>query len=102
MSSLFITRAIEGLGDAKVSLNYQILSIILCGACMWFGVNGWGINGMLTGWLVSSPVVYIYLLSKIAKKLDIPPPETTETSLKSLVGQKPLLFESSHVWAQVT
>ena len=71
MSSLFITRAIEGLGDAKVSLNYQILSIVICGACMWFGVNGWGLNGMLTGWLVSSPIVYIYLLGKIAKKLDI-------------------------------
>lgn len=71
MSSLFITRAIEGLGDAKVSLTYQIISIIICGACMWFGVNGWGLNGMLGGWLLSSPVVYMYLLIRIAKKLDI-------------------------------
>ena len=81
MSSLFITRAIEGLGDAKVSLNYQIYSIIICGSFMWFGVNGWGLNGMLAGWLLSSPIVYIYLLVKIAKKLDVLLVEVLKTYL---------------------
>jgi hypothetical protein len=38
---------------------------------MWFGITNWGLNGMLAGWLLSSPIVYIYLLGKIAKKLDI-------------------------------
>lgn len=71
MSSLFITRAIEGLGNARVSLNYQFYKIIICGPCMWFGVNNWGLSGMLIGWLVSSPIVYIYLLGKIANKLAI-------------------------------
>jgi O-antigen/teichoic acid export membrane protein len=71
MSSLFMTRAIEGLGDAKVSLKYQIYSIVICGSCMWFGVTNYGLNGMLTGWLASSPIVYLYLLANIAKKLDI-------------------------------
>jgi O-antigen/teichoic acid export membrane protein len=71
MSSLFITRAIEGLGDAKVSLNYQFYTIIICGSCMWFGVHNLGLKGLLIGWLVSSPLVYIYLLGKIATKLDI-------------------------------
>jgi hypothetical protein len=68
---LFITRAIEGLGDATVSIKYQIYSIIICGSSMWFGITNWGLNGMLTGWMLSSPIVYIYLLGKIANKLDI-------------------------------
>jgi len=71
MSGLFITRAIEGLGEAAVSVKFQIYSIIICGPSMWFGVTNWGLNGMLAGWLLSSPIVYIYLLGKIAKKLDI-------------------------------
>jgi O-antigen/teichoic acid export membrane protein len=71
MSSLFITRAIEGLGDAKVSLKYQIYFIIICGPAMYVGVYNWGLDGMLAGWLATAPIVYIYLLYKIAKKLDI-------------------------------
>jgi len=71
MSSLFITRAIEGLGDAKVSFKYQLYAIIICGSCMWVGVYNWDLKGMLVGWLVSSPIVYIYLLMNIAKKLEI-------------------------------
>jgi O-antigen/teichoic acid export membrane protein len=71
MSSLFITRAIEGLSDAKVSFKYQLYAIIVCGSCMWFGVYNWDLKGMLVGWLVSSPIVYIYLLMNIAKKLEI-------------------------------
>jgi O-antigen/teichoic acid export membrane protein len=81
MSSLFITKAIEGLGDARVSLKYQIYTIIVCGSCMWFGVYNWGINGMLVGWLASSPFVYLYLLGKIVKKLDIQLPEVLKMYL---------------------
>ena len=71
MSSLFITRAIEGLGNAKVSFNYQFFTIAICGSSMWFGVINWGLNGMLVAWLLSSPVGYAYLLRKITKKLEI-------------------------------
>nr|WP_284731269.1 lipopolysaccharide biosynthesis protein [Glaciecola sp. XM2] len=71
MSSLFITRAIEGLGDARVTFNYHVYAIIICGASMWFGVYNWGLYGMLICWLVSSPIVYVYVLGKITKKLKI-------------------------------
>jgi O-antigen/teichoic acid export membrane protein len=71
MSSLFITRTIEGLGDAKVTLKYQIYTIIICGSAMFSGIYLSGLNGMLTGWLLSSPIVYLYLLIKVATKLEI-------------------------------
>lgn len=71
LSSLFITRAIEGLGDAKVSLNYQVLMIVVYGPSLWFGVTNWGLNGLLLAWVSTSPILYIYLLRKIAISLNL-------------------------------
>lgn len=84
LSSIFITRALEGLGQANITLIYQLLSIVIVGSAMLFGIVYFGLNGMLIAWVLSTPVVYLYLLTNIAKCLNIGLLELLKTFLPVL------------------
>lgn len=85
LSSIFITRALEGLGRANVALIYQALSILVCGSSMLCGIVYYGLNGMLVAWVLSTPIVYLYLLSNISKILDISSAELLKTFLPLII-----------------
>tara|TARA_B100000408_G_scaffold138583_1_gene132791 strand:+ start:4371 stop:5840 length:1470 start_codon:yes stop_codon:yes gene_type:complete len=71
LSAKFITGALEGLALANVSLQYQILTVLVCGPSMLIGLLIGDLNMMLLFWALSTPVAYLFLLNKIAKELAI-------------------------------
>lgn len=99
LSSIFITRALEGLGRASVTLTYQALFILVCGSSMLFGIVYNGLNGMLIAWVVSAPVVYAYLLSRISRTLNIRMREILRTFLPVAIC---LLSLAATVYAVLT
>lgn len=71
LSAKFITGALEGLGLARISLQYEVLTVLVCGPSMLIGLLLSDLNLMLLFWALSNPVAYMFLLYKIANELEI-------------------------------
>jgi len=70
VSAMIMPYTLAGRGDAKAVLNYQVLSAAILIPAFLIGVH-WGINGILLSWIVSSPILYVYLFLKVVNSLQL-------------------------------
>lgn len=70
ISSQLIPRVLEGMGDAGASAKFQLFTGIIAPLGMLTGVYG-GLVGILIGWLMTLPLIYIFLLRLVKKSLNV-------------------------------
>lgn len=62
VTNQLVPRVLEGLGNANASVKFQFISAVLCPIAMIVG-SIYDLNGLLVGWIITLPFVYMYLYS---------------------------------------
>ena len=59
MVSNFVGVALQGIGRSDILLHNVIWALLISTPAFLFGVNGWGLTGLVLSWLVVSPLVFL-------------------------------------------
>ncbi|MGX5172728.1 lipopolysaccharide biosynthesis protein [Aliikangiella sp. IMCC44653] len=70
ISAQIVPKILEGIGNPRANVNYQIILSISMALSMLLGVQ-WGLNWMLVAWTISFPIAYIYLFRVLCLSLKI-------------------------------
>lgn len=93
VSNQLIPRVLEGMGNAKASAKFQFATAIVCPPFMLIGIN-FGLIGILGGWLLSLPIIYIYLYILAKRELTFSHSSFLSTILPPIYGGLVILSTS--------
>lgn len=80
-----VVRVLEGLARPDLSLNFQIILLIVMPASMVIGVR-WGLAGMLVAWGLTFPIGYFYLVKKLSNLIGFGIRELFKTVLPAVIS----------------
>jgi O-antigen/teichoic acid export membrane protein len=95
VSGMIMPYVLAGLGHSRGVLKYQVLSSILLPLTFLVGVQ-YGINGVLAGWFVVFPVLYVIIISMLSRHLHMPARMFLST-FKSSVVSATIMFAGVYV-----
>jgi len=78
VSGMIMPFAISGLGFAKKTFNYALLSSIVLPLAFYVGAQ-FGLEGVLVSWFIAYPIFYVFLLFILLPKLKLPISKFLET-----------------------
>ena len=70
VSGMIMPYIMAGLGHSGAVLKYQVLSSILLPVAFLVGVQ-FGMNGVLAGWFIAYPVLYVFIVSMLSRHLEM-------------------------------
>jgi len=96
VSNQLVPRVLEGIGQPKASVWFQLLMGIVCPIGMLIG-SSHGLTGVLTGWLVTLPLIYIFLVRLAQRSLQLTYLEFFATVWPPLLGGTLILITGMSV-----
>ncbi len=85
MSSMIMPPVIEGMGKPEILVRYNVLNLMLLVTASLIGIQ-WGLVGMVISWFFVYPIVYIYLLSRVMRILDLKFIQFAKTMIPAIVS----------------